>query len=104
MYPKPEDDESLLTLDPDVVGDDDELALRVDALLHADLVARARQAHVAMLQEVLREGIDEDSWKLVARIDEQILERWADAVVSLARFAFTEGRRFPLPKGEETSP
>ncbi len=103
MSPPPPSDPEPLRLDPSVVADDESLAEAVDEFVRRDPLARERLHSVANQQELLRQVVDADTWRLALRLDEMIVERWSDVVVSVARWAFEEGRRHPLP-AEDASP
>jgi hypothetical protein len=101
--PPPSDSEPP-ALTPDVVMDDEALAEAVDAFIHQEPVANQRWHVIADHQELLRQALDSEIWKLALRIDEMVVERWADIAVGVARWAFDAGRRFPLaPSGERAS-
>jgi hypothetical protein len=85
-------------LDPAIVEDDELLGGAVDALILADPVARERAEQIAMHQGWLRSMVDPDVFRLVLEIEARLNERWADLSVVIARWAFEQGRRFPLPK------
>jgi hypothetical protein len=87
-------------LDPEVVDDDVALAEVVDRQIHGNNLARTRLAEIPAHQDLLRQALDSETWKLALLIDELIVERWADVVVIIARHAYDAGRRFPLPLGE----
>jgi hypothetical protein len=95
--PPPRSGDELPTLDPEVVDDDDALAVAVDAFIHQDPIAGGRQAEMVLFQEVVRRAVDADVWRTVLRVDELTTARVADLVVEIARWAFNAGRAFPLP-------
>lgn len=99
-YPRPTEDEPVPSLDPETVEDDDELALAVDALVHRNYQGRVRQWEVAQLYEVVRQGVDAETWRFVLRIEELTNARWADLSVELVREAWRAGQKFALPKSE----
>jgi hypothetical protein len=101
--PWPLDSESRPQLDPTTVEDDEALAAAVDGLVAADPEARERLYVIVDHQELLRQSVDPDVWRLVLRVDERIVERWADVAVAIARWAFDAGRRHPLPQEEASS-
>ena len=86
-------------LTPDVVGDDDDLGIAVDEFVHRDPEARARQREIALNADALRVA-DPESWPLFMVVESLMNGRWADVVVEVARWAFREGQRHPLPKTE----
>jgi hypothetical protein len=92
-------------LDLGVVEDDEELAAVVDELVRRDVAAQQRLREVNALSEVLRRTVDADSWRLVLEIESRANERWADLLVTVARWAFERGRRWPLKlDGDDGSP
>jgi hypothetical protein len=99
----PLDQEAAPQLTPEVVADDDDLALRVDEFVRRSPEARAGQWEVALLQHELRETIDTDACRLVLRIDELVTARLADVTVLVARWSFLAGQRHPLPPTEVSS-
>jgi hypothetical protein len=102
--PQLSDPDPLRSLDPEIVGDDESLSEAVDAFIHQETVANQRGHVIADHQELLRQTVDAEMWKLVLLIDEMIVERWADVAVEIARWSFGAGRRFPLaPSGEGPS-
>lgn len=93
-----------LSLNPDVVEDDELLGAVVDEFIVRDPDAGEIQAEVARLQGVLHDVIDGFYWPIFARADELTTARWADLAVEIARWAFAEGRRFPAePEDQEES-
>ena len=97
LYGAPADEEPVPVLDPELVADDDDLALAVDAFIQASPEARARQGEIALLHDELRQAVDIEAWRIVMRLDELTNARLADITVEIARFAFSEGRRHPVP-------
>ncbi len=89
-------DHEPLVLDPGVVDDDVELAEQVDEVTRRDPVAQRRLHEVNVLTEVLRRAVEADTWKLVLDIESRSNERWADLLVTVARWAFEQGQRWPL--------
>lgn len=80
-------------LTADLIADDELLAEAVDTFIRRNRVARERAHHIADHQEVLRQSVDSETWKLVLQLDEMIVERWSDLVVEIAKWAFNEGVR-----------
>jgi hypothetical protein len=99
-YPKPDDEEPVLTLDPEVVQDDDELAQVVDQLIRRDYASRVRLWEINFHHGCLRDAVDPATWRLILKVEELSTARLSDLVVEVARFAFSEGRRFSLHKSE----
>ena len=91
-----DDPGELPTLDASIVEDDDALAEAVDAVIAADPQAQERAAAVNMHMGWLRAAVDADTWKLVLEIEARSNERFADLAVVIARWAFEQGRRFPI--------
>lgn len=89
-------DEQPLTLDPEVVEDDQELAVVLDELARRDVVAHERLVEVNDLNDVLRRIVNGDTWKLMLEVEARSNERWADLIVTVARWAFEQGQRFPV--------
>ena len=89
------------TLDPGIVEDDQALAESVDEFILQHGEGQERLSAVAYEQELLRQCVDADLWRLVLEIDQMIVERWADLSVNLARWAFNGGRHHPLPTPTE---
>jgi hypothetical protein len=85
-------------LDPAIVEDDELLGGAVDALILADPVARARAGEIARYQEYLRSIVEPETWRLYLELESRQNERWADLALQLAKAAFNEGRRHPLPQ------
>lgn len=94
--PPPSDPESLPTLSPEIVSDDEALAEQVDELVRRDPVARQQLGEVSSYQEMLRGAVDADVWKLVLIIDDLTTARLADSIVLAARWGFLEGQKHPL--------
>jgi hypothetical protein len=90
------------TLDPEIVDDDESLAETVDEFVRRDPLARERLHSIADQQELLRQCVDADVWRLVLAVDDAVVERWSDVVVAVARWAFTQGQKHPAPPPEAT--
>jgi hypothetical protein len=95
-----DDDEPVPQLDPDVIEDDQLLAMAVDAVMGRDSRAKALMVSINDHGVWLRGAVDADTWQLVLRIDELATERWSDLTLVLVRWAFAEGRRWPLDDPE----
>jgi hypothetical protein len=91
------------TLDATVVGDDVRLGEAVDLVIYRDREARARMEEVNVHVEMLRAILDEDTWGLFLRYDERANGRFSELALVIAKWAFTEGQRFPLPNTEPSS-
>jgi len=99
-YPSVEDDEPDLSLDPEVVEDDDALGEVVDEFVQANYPARVRAWEVNFHLACLRDALDPESWKLVLNIEALMNARFADLIVEVARWSFEQGETFPVPKSE----
>jgi len=86
-----------------MIEDDDDVGVAVDEFVHANPEARARQREIALHTDALRVA-DSETWPLFVRVEALMNGRWADVIVLLARWAFREGQRHPLPKSDEVSP
>jgi hypothetical protein len=93
----PPSDPELPRLTLDVVEDGESLSEAVDAFIQSNPEARQRLTEIAEHQEALRQSVDSETWKLVLRIDEMIVERWSDLAVDLTRWSFDAGRQFRWP-------
>jgi hypothetical protein len=82
---------------------DDELAEVVDALVRGEPRARERHEDICEHVELLRGCSEPDVWPLVEEIRGRIREREEALRLALARWAFDQGRRHPLPAGESAS-
>lgn len=95
---EPEVEASLPTLSVDVVEDDEQLSVLVDAVIFADPAARDRAEQIVMHQGWLRSIVDADVWRLYAEVESRQDERWSELTLTLTRWAFGEGRRHPHTK------
>lgn len=91
-----------LSLNLEVVEDEEALAAIVDRFIVADPDAADTQVEIARLHGVLGQIIDDYWWPIWARADELGTARWADLAVGIARWAFSEGRRFPVIEEPES--
>ena len=98
MSNPPPFDRDVPTLTPEVAADEELLAEAVDTFIATNRLAKERAQHIADHQEMLRQEVDGETWKLALQVDEMIVERWADVAVELARWAFNAGRSFPLAR------
>ena len=87
-------------LDPYVVEMDDELAEVVDAVVVREPRSRERHGDICEHVELLRGCVEPDVWPLVEEIRGRIREREEALRLGLVRWAFDQGRRYPLPAGE----
>ena len=101
--PPPSDPQPPPALSPAIIADDEALAEAVDAFVANDGEATERLREIAAMQDALRAAVDTDVWQLVLRIDDMIVERWADLSVGIARLAFAAGQRHALPASGEGS-
>ena len=80
-------------LTPEIVEDDQLLAVAVDAVILADPEARRRAAEIAEHFEWLRGSVDGDTWKQTLDLEERANERFSEVALVLSRWAFNEGVR-----------
>jgi len=90
-----------LHLDPSVVDDDELLAEVVDQYIRVDADAADTLTEIARLHGVLHELADAHWWPIFASAEELTVARWAELAVSLARWAFNEGRKHPVVPEEQ---
>jgi hypothetical protein len=100
--PVPPSEPEISMLTPEIVEDDEAIAEVVDAFIAKDGVARARLGDVSFHQDALRLVVEPDVWQLALRLDEAVTGRWADLAVGIARWAFEEGRKHPIPHSVPT--
>jgi len=84
-----------LSLNLEVVADEELLAAAVDEFVRRDRTAAVTLAEIVRLHGALGQIIDDYWWPIWARAEELGTARWADLAVGIARWAFNEGRRFP---------
>ena len=94
--PPPSAPQPLPVLTPEVVADDELLAMAVDDLVGADLDARVRMQEVFVYAEALRATLDENTWRTFLRYDEIANARFSELLLAASRWAFNEGRRHPM--------
>ena len=95
-------DEGPPALDPSTVEDDEALALAVDQVIQADPVARTRASEIAMHQAWLQAAVeDAGTWRLYLDVVSRQDQRWDDLSLAIAKWAFNEGRKHPLPLTQE---
>jgi len=99
--PPPSNPEPPPTLDPDSVADDELLGMAVDAVVGADRDARERMLEIFRYAESLRAILDEETWRTFLVYDEHSNARFAELLLAVSRWAFEQGRRFPLSIIEE---
>jgi hypothetical protein len=83
-------------LDPVVIADDELLGMAVDAVVYADLDARARMLEIARYAEALRASLDAEMWATFMRYDELANGRFAELLLVIARWAFDGGQKHPM--------
>ena len=91
--PPPPSDPELPALDPEIVEDDEALGEAVDRFIANNPEGRQRLHRIAFQQDCVRQIVDAGTWTVVLRMDEAIVERWADLAVEIARWAFNEGAK-----------
>ena len=77
---------------PDVVADDDVLALAIDKMLLRSTKLRKLSRKVRRAQERLRRALDDRSWRVYLRLEEIVNHRVAVEGEALVRWAFEAGR------------
>ena len=85
-------------LTPEVVEDDQLLAVAVDAVILADPEARRRASEIALRFEWLKGSVD-DVWPLVLEIESRSNERWSELTLVLVRWAFNAAKNAAPPRG-----
>ena len=88
-------EEGLPSLDPSVVEDDALLGERLDAWLLA-LGPTRDGATISEFETALQASLDPARWQLASRLLGLIRADADDRLLAALRWAFTEGRRFPL--------
>jgi hypothetical protein len=101
MRPDEDDAVRLPPLTPEVAGDEELLGAAVDNVVRSDCVARRRAREIVEHHGWLGEAVDPEAWGLFLEIEARTNERVADLLVVIARWAFEEGRRHPLPAAGE---
>jgi len=84
-----------LTLTPAIVEDDDDLAEVVDDFVKHDPDAEIRQTEIIEQEEYLRRYADPGDWQECLHLEEMMNWRFADLLVTVARWAFEQGRSYP---------
>jgi hypothetical protein len=74
------------------VGNDQQLGLLVDQVIHHDRKARRGAQRIVTAQSGLKAKTSKGAWQAYLAIEETMTARWADLAVVIARWAFTEGR------------
>ena len=82
-----------VTLAPDIVADDDLLAVAIDTWLVRDHAAACRQAEIDGLVGIFEEPLDPDLWALLRRTLDLVDARHDEIVIAAVRWAFAEGAR-----------
>jgi len=85
-----------LRLNPGVVEDDELLAATVDAFIEKEAAAAEIQAEAGRLNGDLHDVVDGHFLPIWFRAEELTTARWSELALRLARWAFAEGRRFPI--------
>ena len=80
-------------LTPDMLADDEQLALAIDEFLGSDRSYRRRRRKIVELQGQLRELVGDEAWALVLEVEESVNRRNADLLTRAVRWAFEQGRR-----------
>jgi len=94
----------LPTLDVWTVEDDDDLWAAIQALVNADASASRRRVDVEDWIAVLAACIDDEGVLRVAdEVRVRVLAEAEELALAIARWAFAEGRRYPLPTAEGSS-
>jgi hypothetical protein len=88
-------------LDPGVVEDEEGLALLLELWAASD---PHRSADVECYEDALRSCLDASRWRLAFRLLGLIRAAADDRLLRAVCHAFAEGRRFPLPPGDEATP
>lgn len=86
------------TITPESLDDEELLAAACDAFVHRDRVARSQQAEILEQQAALRAMLDPGQWQALLHLEEMTSARLADAIVSVARWAFEQGQQSPKVK------
>lgn len=98
MNTPPPSDPEMPTLDPVTVADDEMLGMCLDAVVVRDRAARERMDEIFRYTEAMRAILDADTWRIFMVYDERCNARFAELLLVIARWAFGEGRRHPLPE------
>jgi len=94
----------LPTLDVRTVEDDDDLWAAIRTLVHAEASASRRLADIDDWVGVLSACIDDEGVLRVAdEVRVRVLAEAEELALAIARWAFAEGRRYPLPTAEGSS-
>ena len=78
-----------------IVTDDTALTMAIDAFVRADPAYKRRTRKILRRQRELRALLDSEQWDEFLGVEEATNERLADAMITLVRWAFAEGRRTP---------
>ena len=84
-----------LVLTPGIVEDEDDLVAVVDEFVKQDPDAETRMKEILDQEEYLRTYADPGDWQECVALEDLMNARFADLVVSIARWAFEEGRSYP---------
>jgi len=89
----------LPALDAWTIEDDDDLWAAIEALVHADASASRRQAEVEQWVDLLSACIDDEGvLRVAAEVRTRVLAEAEELALSIARWAFAEGRRHPITR------
>lgn len=99
-----EPQDGLPALTPEIVEDEEQLGVAVDAVILADPEARRRSAEIATHCEWLKAAVDDGAWKLILEIEARDNERFGELVLVIATWSFNEGRRFPIAPSPRGAP
>jgi len=84
---------SVTKLTADILKDDEKLGEGIDQVTFLDPKMRKLARAIVRRQRELRRVVGDDVWKAFLRIEEIVNERFAGAVILVARWAFEEGVR-----------
>jgi hypothetical protein len=76
-----------------VVESDEQLAKAIDDLIQRDQDAAELALEVTTAQARLRALAGRDAWTVALRIEELMIQRWAELSLALVRFGFLEGQK-----------
>jgi hypothetical protein len=78
------------TLSPAILADPDAFVLAIDALLRGDRTYGRQTKKVLKEQRELRALVDANAWEAYFSVEETVNQRFADALLSVAGWAFAE--------------
>lgn len=79
-------------LTPEIVADDEQIAIVTDHILHHAPELRRRSRKIIRAQRALQEAIDRPAWDLYLQLESVVNERFEKACILIARVAFAAGR------------